>query len=189
MRPRASTALVVKVSGVRANPESFKRYRDSGSSARAFRAGEDAPRELCRLTASSNDIALLEKERENEREREREKETERTRPRQRERERARSGNEGGFRRMQPLSIDNPRPHQRRYAITTTTFSSSTTTTTIITTTTVGHEHHLKLLPSAIPAEVAAAATAAAVVSWLFSQSIQVTSTPLSLSISLSSLSN
>lgn len=135
MRPRASTALVVKVSGVRANPESFKRYRDSGSSARAFRAGEDAPRELCRLTASSNDIALLEKERENEREREREKETGRTRPRQR--ERARSGNEGGFRRMQPLSIDNPRPHQRRYAITTTAFSSSTTTTTIITTTTVG----------------------------------------------------
>lgn len=88
MRPRASTALVVKVSGVRANPESFKRYRDSGSSARAFRADEDAPRELCRLTASSNDIALLEKERENEREREREKETDRTRPRQRERERA-----------------------------------------------------------------------------------------------------
>jgi len=40
--------------------------------------------------------------------------------------------------MQPLSIDNPRPHQRRYAIT------AATTTVAIT----ASYHHLKPLPAA-----------------------------------------
>jgi len=37
-----------------------------------------------------------------------------------------NGNEGGFRRMQPLSIDNPRPHQCCYAITVATTTVATT---------------------------------------------------------------
>lgn len=70
-------------------------------------------RELCRLTASSNDM----------RESEGGKERKRGR-KERENTAAEQQREGGFRRMQPLSIDNPRPTSAPYAIATTTITTN-----------------------------------------------------------------
>lgn len=130
---RDSSALVVKVLVRGRNPKVLNAIATVSSAYVPHRRGNRRGK-LRGLTAAGNDIARGE-------------------AKEKKREERRSGNEGGFRRMQPLSIDNPRPHQRRYAIT----AAAATANTAVATT---------------ASTVSGRCQQPAVISWLFSQSIQ-----------------